>query len=224
MFRTTTVVCIAALAALPACVSQEAHRRVLAANDRLQDEREAMAVHIRDLQRQNEDLSNKVQRLGASAADAAWIADQKAKIKEMIERLQGGGGSLDIPGVSVRQGDEGIIVQVQGEVLFASGQAELTASGRRTLDKILPELQRSGQRLRVEGHTDSDPIVRSRWKTNLRLSSERAISVAQYLTGGGVEASMVSVGGYGEHRPIAAGNDDASKAANRRVEILLLND
>jgi chemotaxis protein MotB len=57
----------------------------------------------------------------------------------------------------------------------------------------------------------------------LRLSTERANSVAEYLVGAGMPAEFVAVSGYGEYRPIDEGSDAAAKAANRRVEILLLN-
>ena len=222
MFRIPTVLCALAVAALPACVSQDAHNRALAANKKLQDEREALAAHVRELSAENSELSRSVQRLGASAADAAWIEDQKNKLREMIERL-GAGGGLDIEGVSVRRSDEGVVVQVQGEVLFASGKAELTETGEQTLQKLAPAILREQRRVRVEGHTDSDPIVHSKWKTNLRLSSERAISVAQYLSGAGLPADKVAVAGYGQYQPIAEGDDASAKQANRRVEILLLD-
>ncbi len=224
MLRTTTLLCLAAIVALPACVSQDAYRRALTANDKLQDEREALSAHVRELTQQNEKLSRDVQRLGANAADAAWIDEQKKRLNEMIARLGGtSGGSIDIEGVSVREGGEGIIVQVQGEVLFASGKAELTSTGRKTLEQLAPALLREGKGLRVEGHTDNDPIVHSKWKTNLRLSSERALSVAEYLIGAGMNAENIGVAGYGEHRPIDPGNDAAAKQANRRVEILILD-
>jgi len=221
VIRTPAVICIIALVALPACVTQDAHRRALAANEQLQEERDALAAHVRELAEQNEKLAHDVQRLGASAADAAWIADQKAKIRDMLARLQSG-GSLDLEGVTVRQSAEGIVVQVQGEVLFPPGQAELTSKGKSTLEKIAAEVVRAAGPIRVEGHTDSDPITRSSWKTNLRLSSERAHSVAMFLISAGVPADTVAIAGYGEYRPIEPGNSDAAKQANRRVEILLL--
>lgn len=230
MFRATKIVCLATLVALPACVSQETHRRVLAANDTIRQERDALAEHVSALTEANSSLSSDVQRLGRNAADAQWLASEKQKLAEMVARLGGvsSGGDIDgsalkIEGVSVRQGAEGVIVQVQGEVLFASGQAELTESGRRTIEALAPELMRDPGRLRIEGHTDSDPIRRSQWKTNLRLSCARANAVADFLIGAGYQAESIAVAGYGEHRPIQPGNDDAAKQANRRVEILLLD-
>lgn len=220
MFR-ITIVCLAALVAFPSCVSQQAHKEVLDANLQLQEERDALANHVNELSQQNRRLTSDVERLGANAAEAAWLAAEKKKLAELIDRL-GSGGNVDIKGVRIRESAEGVVVEVQGEVLFASGKVELSEVGRRTLQQLAPAVLREGGRIRVEGHTDSDPIVHSPWKTNLRLSSERAHSVAEYLIGAGMPAGDVAIAGYGEHRPIAAGDTAEAKQANRRVEILLL--
>lgn len=223
MFRITTVFCIAAIAALPSCVSQATHQRLLDSNERLQQQRDALDLHVKDLESQNLRLANQVKRLGANAVEADAVKNLQKQLRDMIARL-GSGGSLDIEGVSVRAGEGGVIVQVQGEVLFDSGKAELSAVGRQTLERLAPAILRENRSIRVEGHTDSDPIVHSKWKTNLRLSSERAMSVAQYLIGAGFPADRVGISGYGEHRPIEEGDSEVAKAANRRVEILLLDD
>jgi chemotaxis protein MotB len=105
--------------------------------------------------------------------------------------------------------------------LFAPGQNELSASGRRTLTELSAQLK--DRSIRIEGHTDDQPIQRSRWGTNRRLSVERALVVADFLvTSAGLPDARVFVAGYGEHRPAVAGNDESSRQKNRRVEILLL--
>ena len=129
-------------------------------------------------------------------------------------------GTDPVPGVKVIQTNEGTALQVQGEVLFASGRADLTAQGRSTLKKLLGHMR--GQPIRVSGHTDSDPIKRSKWPSNLHLSCGRALTVAEFLIKSGLDRRGVSVAGYGEHQPVSAGNGDGAKAQNRRVEILLL--
>jgi flagellar motor protein MotB len=69
----------------------------------------------------------------------------------------------------------------------------------------------------VEGHTDSDPIKVSQWKSNQELSEARADAVKKYLVSKGVDANSVSTSGLGSSRPKS--ND---KAANRRVEIVVV--
>jgi chemotaxis protein MotB len=216
------IVSLVTLSAFPACVSQDKYQRVLHANEALQEERDSLAENLRELQDRNQRLAGDVERLGKSAAEAAWLEQQKARLQEMIDKL-GAGGSLEIPGVTVRRSDEGIVVEVQGEVLFASGKAEVTPSGRETLRKLAATLRNDTRRLRIEGHTDTDPIVHSPWRTNLRLSAERAMAVAEALIAEGVPDERVGVAGYGEHKPNQPGNGAEAKQANRRVEILLID-
>lgn len=231
----TSIVLLACLG-LGSCVSQNLHRDVVAANLRLREQRDALSRQIDEISLVNDRLSNENHRLGQSAADATWLAGEKARLAKIVEGLGGAteasaqesslgsaGEAIGIEGVSVRRGEEGVVVQVQGEVLFGSGLADLSAKGRSVLDQLMPTLQREARRIRVDGHTDSDPIRRSSWKTNLRLSCARANSVADHLIGNGFAADQIAVSGFGEHRPIDPGSDAKAKRANRRVEIVLLD-
>ena len=75
--------------------------------------------------------------------------------------------------------------------------------------------------MRVEGHTDSDPLVKTKpiWGTNENLSNARAKAVAALLANAGV--GDVSTAGLGASRPLALGNSKQAKARNRRVEIFI---
>lgn len=73
----------------------------------------------------------------------------------------------------------------------------------------------------VEGHTDSDPIRKSKWGTNENLSLARAQAVETLLTNSGVSSDRVTTVGHGARRPLAAGTTKRAKSRNRRVEIFL---
>ena len=210
---------IAVLCCAAACVSPEEHRR-------LQGEKAALKAQIADLSEkhrqlaaQAERLVNENQELGARAADATWIAEQKRKLEDLMKRYAPG-GSDQVNGVEVVQTAEGVAFRVAGGVLFAPGQNVLSEGGKRTLDELISSLE--GRTIRVEGHTDDTPIVRSRWGTNLRLSVERAMSVADHLIAAGLPANKVSAAGYGPNRPAVEGTTDEARMKNRRVEILLI--
>jgi len=211
---------IAALLCASACVSPEAHRR-------LQGENDALKAHIADLAEQHRALAARAtslesenQDLGARAADAAWIEDQKKKIGDLLKQY-GAGSPTQVPGVELVPTKEGYAFRVAGEVLFAPGKTTLSEGGKRTLQEVAKSLR--GHAVRVEGHTDDTPIRRSRWGTNLRLSSERALSVADFLIASGLPAEKVGIAGYGEFRPAVAATTEAARKTNRRVEILMLN-
>lgn len=212
---------IAALLSATACVSPEAHRQVLGANQALQAQVAGMAESQKSLAAENERLRGQVADLGKRAADAAWIEDQKKKLDSLLSKYGAGTPSAQ-SGVELVQTPEGYAFRVAGGVLFSSGQNTLTEQGKKTLTELVASLE--GRRIRVEGHTDDVPIQRSQWGTNLRLSVERAMAVGDYLIHtGGLQAERVGVAGYGEFRPAVVGNDDASRAKNRRVEILMLD-
>ena len=211
---------IVALVGATACVSPEAHRQALGENA-------ALRAQIADLAEQHQTLSARYQQLeaqnrelGARAADAAWIEEQKKRIADLLARY-GEGSATAVTGVELVPTAEGYAFRVAGGVLFASGQNTLTEQGRSTLSQLAGSL--AARRVRVEGHTDDQPIVRSRWGTNLRLSVERALSVADYLIEAeGLPADQVSVAGYGEHRPAVEGSSEDARQKNRRVEIRML--
>lgn len=117
-----------------------------------------------------------------------------------------------------QQADGSAVADIAGNVLFDSGSATVKSSGRSTLNRIADQLKGkySGRAVRVEGHTDSDPIKRSKWSSNDQLSQARADAVASYLRERGVSSSRMDAVGYGSSRP------KGTKAASRRVEIVVL--
>ena len=120
--------------------------------------------------------------------------------------------------VSYRRGR--LSIGVNDSVTFASGSTALKGSAHRVLRNIANVLkqQHTGKRFYVEGHTDTDPIRRTKdkYRSNRHLSSERADAVARYLISQGVPESSIAVVGYGPYDPVGSG-----KAQNRRVEIVV---
>jgi outer membrane protein OmpA-like peptidoglycan-associated protein len=112
-------------------------------------------------------------------------------------------------------------VNLPGDVLFDSGKATLKESAKATLNKVANALKRdyAGKPVRVEGHTDSDPIVKTKneWQDNLDLSLNRAAAVTRYLESQGVDPKHVATTGYGASKP-----KGQNKAGNRRVEIVVV--
>ena len=110
-------------------------------------------------------------------------------------------------------------VRVPGDVVFDPGKAMIREQARTTLDKIAAALKNdyAGKQIRVEGHTDSDPIKVSKWKSNQELSEARAAAVKAYLAQKGVDGNSITVRGFGADKP--KGKD---KALNRRVEIVVV--
>lgn len=204
------------------CVSPEEHRRSQSANQALQTQLDQLKDHQKGLAKENQQLKDDLVRIGKTAADAEWVKAQKEKLDELLKRYsEGASGAM--PGVDLIQTSEGVAFRVLGGVLFASGKAEITEQGKQTLKQLIATLKGEGKRIRVDGHTDDEPITHSSWGTNLRLSVERSLAVAAFLIQSGVPADRVGVAGFGEHRPSKPGSTEAARAENRRVEILMLD-
>lgn len=128
---------------------------------------------------------------------------------------------LEMEGVSVAEGDRGITLRIDNNLLFASAQANLTSRGRTVLKGLVETLQTFEGRISVEGHTDNVPISTSRFPSNWELSTGRAISVLRYLAEAGLPEAHLRAIGYADTQPLESNETREGRATNRRVELLL---
>lgn len=120
-------------------------------------------------------------------------------------------------------------LHVPSAVLFRSGSASLKQGGEERLRAVVRRLKDLTEMLpsdlpwivRVDGHTDSLPIRSSPFKSNLELSTARAVAVAKFLIDQGVPAERIVPAGFGDHYPVVAERTDSDRALNRRIEIKL---
>lgn len=112
--------------------------------------------------------------------------------------------------------------RISSEVLFNSGEANLSGAGRDVMSRLVPTLGSiPGYRVVVEGHTDNMPIQTDRFPSNWELSTGRAASVVRQLQSQGIEATRMRATGYADTRPIAANDTAQGRATNRHVDVIL---
>jgi chemotaxis protein MotB len=116
-----------------------------------------------------------------------------------------------------------ITVTLDNAILFDSGKAVLKRATSTELDHIHSVLRSkySSKQVDVVGHTDTDPIKKSKWKDNWELSAQRALSVVRYLVKKGISEEKIQATGRGQSQPIASNSSSSGKARNRRVEIVV---
>jgi flagellar motor protein MotB len=136
------------------------------------------------------------------------------------------GGALpvvSVPGAEVAPDGDLVRIRIDSAQLFAAGRADLKPEVAPTLDRIAQVLQReySGRLVGIEGHTDADPITKSKWKNNHELAVARSVALFQALKSRGVPEAQLFVAGYGPNRPLASNESKQSKSQNRRVEIVV---
>ncbi len=149
------------------------------------------------------------------------LAPMASGIKPRHEGLQPGFTDLGIEGVSVAEGDRGITLRIDNNLLFSSGQASLTPRGQRVLQDLMDTLETFDGRISVEGHTDNIPISTNRFPSNWELSTGRATSVLRYLADAGLPETRLRAIGYADTQPLESNDKPRGRAANRRVELLL---
>ncbi|CBL45284.1 Putative outer membrane protein [gamma proteobacterium HdN1] len=162
-------------------------------------------------------VSSKKDRAKGAAIGAAlgggtgvYFDRQEAKLRE----------TLNNTGVSVTRTPEGIKLNMPGAISFPSNQSGLMPSFYPVLESVALVLKEfNNTAIKVSGHTDSTGGA----ELNQRLSEQRAESVAAFLSGQGVARARMQVYGYGPRYPVADNKSEAGKAANRRVEIDILN-
>jgi len=119
----------------------------------------------------------------------------------------------------VKEEARGLVITLDGSVLFASGKWDLLPIAKVKLDKVAEVLQDQddSKKIVVEGHTDS---MGSDAK-NLDLSQRRAEAVRSYLVSQGVKPERIKAVGKGETVPVADNKSPEGRANNRRVEIVV---
>jgi chemotaxis protein MotB len=160
--------------------------------------------------RLNTALAQKVQEL------ARYRSDFFGRLRQIL-------GSR--PGIRV-VGDRFVF---ESSVLFESARADISPAGHQSLDDLAAaviDLEREIPPdlpwiLRIDGHTDRQPISGGPFRSNWELSSARAIAVVQYLITKGIPPERLAAAGFGEFQPIDPGQDEESLARNRRIELKL---
>jgi chemotaxis protein MotB len=151
------------------------------------------------------------------------VLDQ-AGLSKLESGLQGAIDNAGLTGVVKLTSDpRGVVISVAtDDVLFNAGSATLGPRAASVLGVVAPQLSNIGNNVVVEGFTDKRPLKKGAGYDNWDLSVDRAVRVVKLLRDSfGVDPTRLSATGYGEQHPIASGNDEASLAKNRRVQIVV---
>jgi len=210
---------------------------VIGCNEREKGQIAALTERVDTLQAQNKNLNDRNVELEKQVDQYKMeIEDKNMQLAQKDKMLKDLENSLSKPrteNVEIinnpapagwERGQYGAKLTIGSDILFSSGKATLSSSGKSKLSQAYRDIQNnySGWAVRVYGYTDSDPIRKSKWKDNLELSGERAMSVTRYLTEKGLSPDNVETIGMGATHFIASNRTRAGKAQNRRVEIVVV--
>lgn len=123
--------------------------------------------------------------------------------------------------IHVIQTSRGIRIDIQDNLLFTPGSAELSGAANLVISDIVPLIKDNQRKIEVEGHTDNIPIHNSLFFSNWELSAVRASSVVRLLNALGISEPRLSAIGFGSSQPISENETEAGRAKNRRVSIII---
>ena len=133
--------------------------------------------------------------------------------------------SKDISGIDVQMTDRGLEINLLDSCFFDSGSAQIKKTAYPILKQIGQMLKSkyADHALKVEGHTDNQPMKSSFYPSNWELSASRACSVVRYfISNFNFNKNRFSATGYADVDPIASNNDEKGRNKNRRVQIIVL--
>lgn len=127
--------------------------------------------------------------------------------------------------VSIKDDSRGLMLEIKDKILFESGKAELKSNSIEVLNVLAEYIKDIPNDILIEGHTDDIPISNYKYKDNWDLSAARAGAVTRYFTSiKGMDPTRFYAMFLGEYHPVADNNSNDTRAMNRRVNILILND
>jgi len=192
---------------------EQAHQGTQQALDQTTRQARLDGIKQSQLRRDVTEARQALDRMRGPSAGATALADLvRQRFADEIEQGQ----------LSVRTGRRGVKL-VSADIFDFVRTVELGSRSVQTLDRLVEMLQEApSHQVRFQVHTDSVPLRRgARWPSNWELSTARAAKLTRYLIDQGVAPERLSIGGYGDSRPVADNNTPEGRQQNRRVEVVI---
>jgi outer membrane protein OmpA-like peptidoglycan-associated protein len=211
---------LAIIADRKALIAEAEARAIKAQQDTARSTAELQALKAAQLQNAQNSLNQTQQALGQTQMQLqeqqANSAMQQQKLQEMEAKLKDARNTI-AKIASVKDDDRGMVITLQGEVLFPTAKYDLKPGAMAKLDQIAEALKGKEQPIVVYGYTDN---VGTR-DHNMGLSQLRAQAVRDYLVSKGIPQDLITAQGKGPDEPIADNTSIDGRAQNRRVEIVV---
>jgi len=189
---------------------------------------DTLSKNISELRQQVSDMRVENKRLNDDIAELQKAKEEKVKeVSGTYEQLLANMKSEIAKGqVTISELKGKLTVNMEAAILFDSGRADVKLEGLDILNKMVETLKSVNDKaIRIEGHTDNVQIsgaLTRTFPTNWELSAVRAINVAKFLQGQGIDPRNLSAAAYAEYKPVADNSTKEGRARNRRIEITLV--
>jgi len=144
-----------------------------------------------------------------------------AALKTQLEGVLG--NAIDRNEIVMQRSPQGLTISLRDFGFFKSGDARLLPGAADQIKRTAKVLIEHGLEVRVEGHSDDQPIHTSAFRSNWELSTARATAVLSLLVDeAGFPPDRISVAGYGSYRPVAENATPEGRRMNRRVDLVVI--
>jgi chemotaxis protein MotB len=125
--------------------------------------------------------------------------------------------------IELRMESRGLVISFKQAGLFDSGEAVVKDSALPAMGKLASAMEQIPNQVRLEGHTDNQPIYNDHFKNNWELSSARSIAFLQIISAKfHMPMRRLAVSGYADVVPIADNSSEEGRGRNRRVDVVIL--
>jgi chemotaxis protein MotB len=194
-------------------------QKLIDVRDGLQRDLQGASTEKASLKSSVDEMQRAMQELAARKAEA----DKRiAEFKSLAERFK---KLIDAGKLRVKTVDGRMVVELATDILFDSGSASLSKGGKAAIIEVATVLKDIPDRsFQIEGHTDDVPMKGGAYASNWELASARAINVVKALVEGQMAPERLSAASFSQFKPAKANDTKEGKAANRRIEIVLVPD
>lgn len=152
------------------------------------------------------------------------IMEEKRRLNEVSDEFQRAlQPFVESQLVGIKKHDFWVELEMNSELLFASGKAELSSKALPVLAKVAEVVREVPNVINIEGYTDDVPISTGIYPSNWDLSSARATSVVKELVKNNIPPTRLSAVGYGEFHPVGDNTNENGRFKNRRVVLVLMS-
>jgi chemotaxis protein MotB len=160
---------------------------------------------------------------GPATGQGAAADETGAQLREMAGDLVAAMQDLiDRELIRVQRAGSWIEVEINTDILFPSGSAEIDPAAISILERVARILATRAWPVRVEGHTDDRPISTLQFPSNWELSAARAARIVRLLQERGISPERLTVAGFADQQPVAGNDTPEGRNRNRRVVMVIL--
>ncbi|MEZ4906578.1 MAG: OmpA family protein [Saprospiraceae bacterium] len=222
---------------MTSCVSSKKYKNLLSEKESLTQSYEKQLTDLKkNFSEKESDLNGKISNLNSELSTSNSemlkyknLSEEKAKALTKLEAdIKEAFKGIDNPDLKIIQKYDKLYISLPNKILYKKGDDKISKSGEEVLNVLSPIFKENqSMDILIEGHTDSDPVARTKYKfkDNWGLSSARSLNALRYLIKQGVNPKQLSASGRADMDTtgeIMEGKD--SQAYERRIEFVVTPD